>query len=174
MTSDWVLFWASRASSLSCSSKSPSSSSTMLFTILLFNIESGSKTKEVNQHDRSGSWREFLWEFELAIDVVKSILGNISNKYLSLNLFLRYISKDGNSILESKGCARSLFGHNYSHFSSTESIYWRIHKSGATPWRRHLRLFIKGWMTRQFFGLSESVCPETYLSQIKVHTEQGM
>ena len=34
---------------------------------------------------------------------------------------------------------------------------------------------IKGWMTRQiFFGLSESVCLKTYLSRIKVHTEQGM
>ena len=34
---------------------------------------------------------------------------------------------------------------------------------------------LKGWMTRQiFFGLSESVCLKTYLSRIKVHTEQGM
>jgi len=33
----------------------------------------------------------------------------------------------------------------------------------------------KGWMMRQiFFGLSESVCLKTYLSRIKVHTEQGM
>ena len=34
---------------------------------------------------------------------------------------------------------------------------------------------IKGWMTRQnFFGWSESVCVKTYLSRIKVHTEQVM
>ena len=36
-------------------------------------------------------------------------------------------------------------------------------------------IFLKGWMTRQiFFGLSESVCLKTYLSRIKVHTEQGV
>jgi len=38
----------------------------------------------INQHNRSGSWREFLWEFELAIDIVKSILGNAWNEWIEL------------------------------------------------------------------------------------------
>ena len=86
-------------------------------------------TLVIDQHDRSG--REFLQEFEPAMNIVKSKLGNAWNECLRLNLFLRYISKDDNRILESKGFDLSLFGHNYSnavnilnsHFSSTESIY---------------------------------------------------
>jgi len=87
-------------------------------------------TSVIDQHHRSGSWREFLRRFELAIDIVKTIFGNALEEFLRLNLFLRYISKDGNIILESKGSDRSLFGHNdskavntlNSHFSSAESI----------------------------------------------------
>ena len=42
-----------------------------------------------------------------------------------------------------------------------------------SPWE--FRYPVKGWMTRQiFFGLPESVRLKTYLSRMKVHTEQAM
>jgi len=76
----------------------------------------------------------------IAIDIIKSILGNAWHERLRLTLFLRYISKDDNRRFW------WVFENNYSkavsilnsHFSTAD-----ICESRATSWRRHQRLFNK-------------------------------
>jgi len=69
--------------------------------------------------------------------------------------------------------SRGLTSDVYIEFHS--SIRWGSVKD-SSPLTNTLNsqiYLLKGWTTRQiFFGLSES--ESTYLSRIKVHTEQGM
>jgi len=58
------------------------------------------------------------------------------------------------------------------HTHRTGSVQYGAGKFGVQCFS--LFKSLKGWMTRDFFGISESVCLKTYLSRIKVHTEQVM